>query len=90
MSFKEKPLSGSFVEKFKQFKFDFSFNDIQYGFNNGFLYLFIARPEYCRCGDGFFEVGDVKNTLFNKEIFQKNYNELFGLFSLIDELIQTN
>ena len=86
----KKILNDNFMEKFKQFKFDFSFSDIKYAFDNGFLYLFIERPEYCRCGYGFFEVGDVKSTLFNKEIFQKNYNELTALFSLIDELIQTN
>ena len=84
----KKILSDCFMEKFQQFKFDFSFKGIQYGFSDGFLYLFIERPEFCRCGDGFFEVGNISGTLINKETFQKNYNELVALFALVDEIVQ--
>ena len=88
-------LSPSFIEKIKNIQSVFLVTSVNFVFKEEFLYLFldgssmaselIAEPKKGhQQANGFFEVGDIGNTLIDKKIYLKLFRELVSIFSLIN------
>ena len=88
-------LSPSFMEKIKNIQRVFLVNSVNFVFKDEFIYLFLdgfvgptelrtRLMENCSHENGFFEVGNINNTLTDKKIYLKLFKELVSIFSLVN------
>jgi len=88
-------LTPSFMEKLKKIQSVFLVTGVDFAFKNEYVYLFL---NYClsskqiydnkkaKLNFGFFEVGDINETLLNKNIYLLLVKELISIFDLIGYL----
>lgn len=84
-------LSPTFMEKIKNIQSVFLVASVNFAFKENTIYLFLngsAFAEYTnrRNDHDFFEVGDINDTLTNKNIYLKLFKELISIFLLVDYL----
>lgn len=79
-------LTTAFMERLKTVS-DILFSLGTYcAFKNGYMVLAIRACGFNNAPSGFFEVGDVQETLLNKEIYFKTFKELVAIFDLVHHL----
>lgn len=87
-------LTPTFMEKIKNVQMVMLMLSLDFVCKDGYLYFFLGncivslidsmQQNSNSCSDGFFEVGDISNSLLNKELYRKTFKELVAIFSLIN------
>ena len=82
------------MEKIKNVQMVMLMLSLDFVCKDGYLYFFLGncivslidsmQQNSNSCSDGFFEVGDISNSLLNKELYRKTFKELVAIFSLIN------
>lgn len=90
-------LSPTFIEKIKNIQSIFLVASVNFAFKENMIYLFLDGSTFTEYANrenkhGFFEVGDINDTLTNKDIYLKLFKELIRIFLLVDylKLCQSN